>query len=572
MFLQRRCLLCCCSFHKCFRCQVMGELKKSEAIFLAFGTKGDVLPVAEVAAALAQKSPNLVITFITHAAHELLRKGLTLAGIAFIPISSPPVLSQWGSQNGNDLQPGNTNGEMLFYCEALKTSLDQHHREELTQVVDEVLNSAQNRCHSFIAINFFALEGWHLAELYSMQCVVVAPYIVPYSAPTSFERLFRTFHPLLYKRLKQASLAEVGWGDVMHWMWPLFTDRWTEWRVKHLGLAACPLTDPVTELPIVYRWPRAPLVLYGVSPEVVECPAYWPPSVHLCGFWYSQKRWDSFEGDNSSNELNLQDTLRKEGVPSKTGMQNDPPHSTHLIEYLSNRDVSDNPIFVGLSSIGSMGFLENPEGLLKVLDSVLQAASKRAILFTDGYQPLDAAVVSAAEHPGSYLSAGSASKSDNAQAIGAKEANASTTTEEARIMLLNDSLTICDDRLFCYSGFIPYSSIFSKCALVLHHGGSGTTAAALHAGIPQVICPFFHDQFYWADRMAWIGVSPKPLKPQHLMPSTLEGFEKGVGALLSAIREASTREMQSHAAEIAEKLRSEDGIGNAVCLLLEEFC
>jgi len=47
---------------------------------------------------------------------------------------------------------------------------------------------------------------------------------------------------------------------------------------------------------------------------------------------------------------------------------------------------------------------------------------------------------------------------------------------------------------------------------VLHHGGVGTTAAALRAGIPQIMCPCIFDQFYWAERMSWLGVAPAPLK------------------------------------------------------------
>ncbi|XP_020270340.1 uncharacterized protein LOC109845499 isoform X2 [Asparagus officinalis] len=36
----------------------------------------------------------------------------------------------------------------------------------------------------FIVINFFALEGWSLAELYQVQCVVAAPYVLPYRVLT----------------------------------------------------------------------------------------------------------------------------------------------------------------------------------------------------------------------------------------------------------------------------------------------------------------------------------------------------------------------------------------------------
>jgi hypothetical protein len=36
--------------------------------------------------------------------------------------------------------------------------------------------------------------------------------------------------------------AQVGWGEVLHWMWPLFTERWAAWRSDRLHLSPCPLT------------------------------------------------------------------------------------------------------------------------------------------------------------------------------------------------------------------------------------------------------------------------------------------------------------------------------------------
>lgn len=42
--------------------------------------------------------------------------------------------------------------------------------------------------------------------------------------------------------------------------------------------------------------------------------------------------------------------------------------------------------------------------------------------------------------------------------------------------------------------FAPLSQILPRCAALVHHGGIGTTAAALAAGIPQIIMPLSHDQ------------------------------------------------------------------------------
>ncbi|TDD41924.1 hypothetical protein E1288_30905 [Saccharopolyspora elongata] len=39
------------------------------------------------------------------------------------------------------------------------------------------------------------------------------------------------------------------------------------------------------------------------------------------------------------------------------------------------------------------------------------------------------------------------------------------------------------------AGFVPLSGILRDCSLIVHHGGSGTTASALHYGVPQLIVP-----------------------------------------------------------------------------------
>ncbi|PWA71085.1 UDP-glucuronosyl/UDP-glucosyltransferase [Artemisia annua] len=70
----------------------------------------------------------------------------------------------------------------------------------------------------------------------------------------------------------------------MHWMWPLFTDDWETWRATKLQLSPLPFTDTVTSNPVWHSRPSSPLLLYGFSKEAVECPGYWPSSVHLCGF------------------------------------------------------------------------------------------------------------------------------------------------------------------------------------------------------------------------------------------------------------------------------------------------
>lgn len=39
--------------------------------------------------------------------------------------------------------------------------------------------------------------------------------------------------------------------------------------------------------------------------------------------------------------------------------------------------------------------------------------------------------------------------------------------------------------------YVPHYYLFPRCAVVIHHGGLGTTSAAINAGVPMVSCPVF---------------------------------------------------------------------------------
>ncbi|MDG4820817.1 glycosyltransferase [Asanoa sp. WMMD1127] len=106
----------------------------------------------------------------------------------------------------------------------------------------------------------------------------------------------------------------------------------------------------------------------------------------------------------------------------------------------------------------------------------------------------------------------------------------------------------------------PHDWLFPRTAAVIHHGGAGTTAAALLAGRPQVICPFTGDQPFWSQRMHAIGVATEPV-PQRRITA-----ERLVDAV-EATRSDTT--MPRRAAEVGELVRSEGGTQRAVELLLE---
>lgn len=62
-------------------------------------------------------------------------------------------------------------------------------------------------------------------------------------------------------------------------------------------------------------------------------------------------------------------------------------------------------------------------------------------------------------------------------------------------------------------GKCSHDQLFRHASAIMHHGGAGTTASALHAGVPQLVAPQIADQGFWASQVQRLGVglraSPK---------------------------------------------------------------
>lgn len=53
--------------------------------------------------------------------------------------------------------------------------------------------------------------------------------------------------------------------------------------------------------------------------------------------------------------------------------------------------------------------------------------------------------------------------------------------------------------------FAPFSEVYPRCAAAIHHGGIGTTAQTLRAGVPQLVVPWAVDQFWTGAQVQRIG-------------------------------------------------------------------
>lgn len=106
-------------------------------------------------------------------------------------------------------------------------------------------------------------------------------------------------------------------------------------------------------------------------------------------------------------------------------------------------------------------------------------------------------------------------------------------------------------------GSAPHDVLFPRCGVVVHHGGAGTTAAAVRSGVPQVVVPHAADQPYWGRRMADLGVAAPPIARKDLTAARLE----------RALEVALSPGARAAAYALGECVGAEDGAGDAAALI-----
>ncbi|CAN0460443.1 unnamed protein product, partial [Discosporangium mesarthrocarpum] len=188
----------------------------------AFGTRGDVQPLAILTGRLLNSGFCKSALFVSHAAHQDLMDSLLMHEARekrpeFWAVDSPPVMWKGGAESN-------------------RLEVEANRRQE---------DACELACRGagLIMYNLFAMEAFHIAESMKVPCVVCQPYLMPTPMPNSFPHRMRRAHPQLYRQLLRCNLQKtpparlaksqpvcrgrkVQWSDVEHWMWPLFTDRW----------------------------------------------------------------------------------------------------------------------------------------------------------------------------------------------------------------------------------------------------------------------------------------------------------------------------------------------------------
>ncbi|KAK4052047.1 Sterol 3-beta-glucosyltransferase [Microbotryomycetes sp. JL201] len=232
--------------------------------------------------------------------------------------------------------------------------------------------------------------------------------------------------------------------------------------------------------------------LYNFSPTIVPPPLDWRENIHVTGYWYLDNPDDS----------------------SKSKWE--PPQD--LLDFLDKAKRLDKKVvFIGFGSI----IIPDPEEMTRIVTEAVSKADVYAIV-AKGWSDR------------------SKSKTDSEET---KREIEEQERKEAQIMKKDYIYNIKS---------IPHDWLFPKIHAAVHHGGAGTTGASLRAGLPTIIKPFFGDQYFYADRVATLGIG-----------SCIRNMT--VDNLANAIKTAVSDEKQIARAKLTgDAIRKEDGVGNAI--------
>ncbi len=458
------------------------------------------------------------VIFATHAVHaQLLSRSPSLT---FVPVATNPLRPRLCDDNGVD------------------------------EEYEPILSAIRGLPLRLILFNLFSLGAWHIADSIGVPSVAASPCFIPYSPPDSFAADFAAAHPALHSALSLAVEGQVGWSEVLHWMWPLFdAGRWGRWRRERLGLEPTPLLrgDGAPSPPPL---PRATPLLYGISDRLLPPLPYWPASVHVCGFW-------------------LRASEPEPHAP--------PPLPAALCDALFGPPVG--PLYVGLGSVSPL-LLEREtdgRGSPSRAEALLVAAADAALghggalllhscgcdelsrLWLSLLEPCSELVAAPEDEPDARLRVfrtRPALLGEAGSPAAAALAAASSPTSPSRPSLLTVVLCGAELRL---------DELLPRCACAIHHAGSGTIASCLLAPCPQLLLPLAFDQFRWSESLAHANLAVR-LDERRTLSPLCPRKERGE-YLLREVRAAAARLSASEA--MRSGLLEEDGFESALRVIHE---
>ncbi len=108
--------------------------------------------------------------------------------------------------------------------------------------------------------------------------------------------------------------------------------------------------------------------------------------------------------------------------------------------------------------------------------------------------------------------------------------------------------------------FAPFSTVYPRCAAIIHHGGIGTTAQGLRAGVPALAAPWGVDQYFDGMQIARLGAG-------RWLPRRRYTVARAADTLSTLLHEPAYRE---RATAVASRIAREDGVA-ALCAEIEEL-
>jgi len=108
--------------------------------------------------------------------------------------------------------------------------------------------------------------------------------------------------------------------------------------------------------------------------------------------------------------------------------------------------------------------------------------------------------------------------------------------------------------------YIPFAKLLPHCKVLVQHGGIGTSAQAMRAGVPQLIHPLAHDQIDNAARLKSLGVADWISPAQYRAPGVAERLRELIESPTTADR----------CREVAVRFEHTDPLGET-CELIEEM-
>ncbi len=115
---------------------------------------------------------------------------------------------------------------------------------------------------------------------------------------------------------------------------------------------------------------------------------------------------------------------------------------------------------------------------------------------------------------------------------------------------------ISSDGQVCVVGALDHDAVLPRCRVAVHHGGAGTTAASIGAGLPTVVCSVLGDQPFWGARLQRLGIG-----------ATLRFSDLNERVLARAVEPLLHPGRRERVARFAAQLKSDDAPGRTADIL-----